>query len=152
MIRKLTHGGNVVLAGFAAMILFMATLVYMCTRQRVDMSTDRYYEQELAFQAQINAAANTQEYAPQFSIRTEPGTVVLQLPASLSSKMESGNAVFYCKSDSRMDQQVSLQSNATGEYRISTEQWSGKGKGFVAKIKFTSGGKAFYQEMPVTIQ
>ncbi|SJZ88696.1 FixH family protein [Sediminibacterium ginsengisoli] len=152
MIRKLTHGGNVVLAGFAAMILFMATLVYMCTRQRIDMSTDRYYEQELAFQSQINAAANTQQYAAQFSVRTEPGVVILQLPASLSGEIENANAVFYCKSDSRLDQQVSLQPNAGGEYRISTEKWSGKGKAFVAKIKFNSGGKSFYQELPVTIQ
>ena len=55
---KLTHSGNVIMAGFGIMLLLMSFLVYKCIVQRTDMVSADYYEKELHFQENIDAKAN----------------------------------------------------------------------------------------------
>jgi hypothetical protein len=56
MLKKLTHSGNLIIAGFFLMLLFMSFLVYKCMLQRTDMVSANYYEKELNFQDNIEAS------------------------------------------------------------------------------------------------
>ena len=45
--NKLTHSGNVIMAGFGIMLLLMSFLVYKCIMQRTDMVSADYYETQV---------------------------------------------------------------------------------------------------------
>ena len=146
MVNKLTHSGNLIIAGFFLMLLFMSFLVYKCIQQPTDMVSANYYEKELNFQDNIEARQNGEAY--QFGVDIKDGGVELKIPAQLAAGMKDATISFYCAADSRQDKVLKLAAG-TGVFNISTKGW--KHMSYIAKISFVSSGKTYYKEIPVVL-
>lgn len=146
-IRKLTHPGNILLLGFGAMLILMSLLVYMTMRQHIPMVSKDYYEQELRYQHKLDAIGNTRDYGSQFAAYTHGTYVELQLPPALSAAMEQGTVHFYCPADETQDRKEQLTASPDGVYTFNRSLLPGKR--YIVKVSFTSGGKAYYQEIPL---
>jgi hypothetical protein len=146
MTNKLTHSGNLIIAGFFCMLLLMSFLVYMCMIQRTDMVSKDYYQKELHFQENINAQVNAEPY--QFTVLANEESVEVIIPKELSAQMQDATVSFYCAADSREDKTVKLVPG-NGVFSISTKGW--KKMKYIAKISLVSEGKTYYKEMPVSI-
>ncbi|MEO6723194.1 MAG: FixH family protein [Ferruginibacter sp.] len=146
MANKLTHSGNVIMAGFFMMLLFMSFLVYKCMTQRTDMVSANYYEKELHFQDNIDAKRNGDAYL--FEVKVNHSGLDVKIPVELAAKMQDATISFYCAADSRNDKVLKLV-EGNGIYTISTKGW--KHMSYIAKISLVNNGKTYYKEIPVTI-
>ena len=144
--NKLTHSGNVIMAGFGIMLLLMSFLVYKCIMQRTDMVSADYYEKELHFQENIDAKANGDRYP--FKVAVTKGAIDVSIPTELANQMQDGMISFYCAADSRQDKVLQLVAG-TGNFVISTKGW--KNMKYIAKISLVSKGIKYYKEIPVMI-
>lgn len=143
-ISKIFHAGNVLLAGFGGMLIMMSILVYLSIKQDITMVSNNYYEQELQYQHQIDARANTLSYRNDFSLTTSEDSIVLQLPEQLSQVMSQGKVHFYCPSNPKLDR---VQALAPGNGIYHFDRSAVPADNYVVKISFTSGDKDYYHEL-----
>jgi len=148
-IRKLTHPGNILLAGFGALLIMMSVLVYCSVKQKIPMVSRNYYEQELKYQDKLNAMNNTSGYDSLFRVRVNAGHIILQLPSALSTSLQDGTAYFYCPSKEALDHKEALHASADGQYTFDRKAL--QAKRYILKISFTAAGKAYYKEIPVAL-
>ena len=144
--NKLTHSGNVIMAGFGIMLLLMSFLIYKCLVQRTDMVSTDYYEKELHFQENIDAKANGDRYPFKVAVTNE--AVEVSIPTELADKMQDGMINFYCTADSRQDKVLQLVAG-NGNFVINTKGW--KNMKYIAKISLVSNGIKYYKEIPIMI-
>lgn len=149
MNKKFTHSGNLILAGFVLIIFFMSFLFYRMWTQKFEMVTDNYYEKEVAFQGQIDAAKNSEAYGSAFSMKVKGAEILLNIPAELSTSLQAGEVYFYCPASQNSDKHIPLQGNTTGQYNFDATAW--KKTAYVAKVKFSSGNKQYYKEFDVKL-
>lgn len=147
--QKLTHSGNLIIAGFIGMILFMCVMVYLSVKQNFDMVSKNYYEEELQFQHKINATQNTMPYGAGFNIQLQNKNIVLQIPESLSKEIKNAEVVFYCMSNSKLDKTIALQANTTGLYVIEAAAWHKAV--YKVKISITTKQQEYYKELALAI-
>jgi hypothetical protein len=142
---KLTHSGNILIAGFVIMILGMSTLVYLTLKEDVSMVSKNYYEQELIYDQKLKAMDNTLRYHQDFKISYKEQNIQLQIPQSLSQYIQEGKVHFYCPSNAAYDYTISIEASTNGVYSIPTAQLNGHR--YIVKISFTSDGNQYYKEM-----
>jgi hypothetical protein len=143
--HKLTHSGNILLVGFAGMLIMMSVLVYLSMKQDVSMVSKNYYEQELVYQDKLDAMNNATLYELLFSLTQSDTNLILQVPASLSKNISEGSVYFYCPSNEQLDYKENIKATATGTYLF--DKNLARGAGYVIKISFRSGGKNYYKEL-----
>lgn len=127
----------------------MSLLVWRVWQEDYQMVTDKYYEKEVVHQEHINAANNSEAYGEGFKLVKSQAEVNLQIPPALAAGLTEGEMYFYCPSDEKSDKRIPLQANSTGAYTFPTG--SLKKTGYVAKVKFKSGGKEYYKEFDVSL-
>ena len=149
MNSKFSHSGNIILAGFGMMIIFMSYLVFICINQPAEMVNDNYYENELKYQDNINAKVNGDVYVQSFSITKDGNKIKLSLPAELSSKFTKASVNFYCVADKSADIKMVLQNSSDGIYYLDASSW--KKLNFIAKISIVSGGKKYFHELTIQL-
>ena len=149
MNSKLTHSGNIILAGFGMMILFMCYLVYNSIHNEAQMVTDNYYENELKFQDRIDAKANGDAYTEAMKLAVADGKLQISIPTELSNKLTNGRLAFYCISNKKDDKNLAIKANATGLYAIDVKSW--EKLSYIAKLTFECDGKKYYHEMPFNL-
>ena len=149
MNSKFLHSGNIILAGFAMMIIFMSYLVFRCINQPAEMVNENYYENELKYQDNINAKHNGDVYMQSFAITIHGSKIKLTLPIELTSNFQNASVTFYCVSDKTADVKIDLNNSSNGIYYLNASSW--KKLNFIAKISIESGGKKYLHEMPIQL-
>jgi nitrogen fixation protein FixH len=147
--QKLTHSGNIIIAGFIGMILFMSVMVYLSIKQNFDMVSKNYYEEELQFQNKIDATQNAIPYDAAFKINQQNKNIALQIPESLAKDIKKAEVVFYCLSNSKLDKTIALQANATGLYAINAQAW--EAAHYKVKISIATAQQDYYKELALSI-
>jgi nitrogen fixation protein FixH len=150
MSSKLTHSGNIIIAGFGMMILFMCFLVYKSMHNETQMVSDNYYESELKFQDNINAAKNADAYGTAFSFSLDGNILHFQIPSELNAVMQDAVLNVYCISNKAEDKKLNFKKEATARYSIDASAW--KKLSYTAKLSFTANGKSYYKEFPVVLK
>lgn len=143
MKKIFSHGGNIVLLGFALAVITMGALCAWIMTNKIDMVNDNYYARELNFQQELDAAANSSAYKDSISVTKRSDSLIVQLPPSLSSNLDSGFVNFYRPGDALLDKKIKLDANTSGVYVISAKQFAGGL--YKPEVAFSSGGKNFYK-------
>jgi nitrogen fixation protein FixH len=150
MSSKLTHSGNIIIAGFGMMILFMCFLVYKSIHNETQMVSDNYYESELNFQDNINAVKNAEAFGTAFTFKQESNRLQFQIPSALNAQMEDAVLNIYCISNKAEDKKIRFKKDATAHYSIDASAW--KKLSYTAKLSFAANGKSYYKEFPVVLK
>lgn len=143
-IHKLTHTGNILLIGFAGMLVMMSILVYLSIRQDVSMVSHNYYEQELLFQQRAEAIKNTRPYRDSFAVRETQGAYAVEIPKSLSAGLDSGSLYFYAPSNEHHDR-IEYLKKGQDIYRI--EKSGLPSSHYVLKITIWAPTGQYYKEI-----
>jgi nitrogen fixation protein FixH len=141
---KITHTGNILIAGFGGMLLMISVLVYLAMKEDVTMVSKNYYEQELAYQDKMRAAANTDAYAAPFRAQLKNEEIQISIPEALSKNIQNGMVEFYCPSSDKWDKKYVLETSATGLYSFRTSAL--EGPAYTIKLSFIAEGKEFYKQ------
>lgn len=146
-INKITHPGNLILAGFVLAVIAMSLMVYKVMQQNLSMVTDNYYEKEATFQTQIDAEKNAASFGAEYSLALEGEKLLLKTPASIASNLDSGRVWLYCPSDIKKDRNFVLGKSPDGAYRLDPSSAAGQ---FIAKVSMYAAGKSYYKELKIT--
>lgn len=130
---------------FAALI---GTLVTISMRQEVNLVSDDYYKQEIAYQDQIDRIRRTEELTdpPRILLNPVKGEITIDL---MTRKPATGQAWFFRPSDSRLDQRMDFSSDSSGAVKVNVAAWE-KGR-WVAKVQWIADGREYYMEKSITL-
>jgi hypothetical protein len=133
---------------FGSMISYM---VYRCMQTPVNLVSEQYYKDELAYQTVIDGTRQANALSGKLVLVQEAGeTVRLTLPNDMRGKAAEGAIFFYCPSDVSRDRRIPLKVDAVGEQLI--------GKGIVpeghytVKVSWQAAGVNYFMEQPFVIQ
>ncbi|MBS1487218.1 MAG: FixH family protein [Bacteroidetes bacterium] len=139
------HFGKWIVVSFVFFGLFIGALITFCFRKDVNLVSKNYYDEELAYQQQIERKQNLLSLAqkPVITYNEQSG---LQITFPENTLPDKGKVDLFCPSDDTRDQHFQLQPLRVQSLRISTK----KGM-YRVKLWWTAAGKDYYFEDQITI-
>jgi hypothetical protein len=138
--------GKWIVVAFVLFAAFIDTLVTVCMRQDISLVSSSYYQDELAYQQQIERTNNALNLAEKPVIRVvQPGVVEvdMQQPA------DNGELRLFCPSNAAMDRAFDLDSSSDTLRHFDVQ---GLQRGmYRAKLQWTAQGKEFYVEQIINL-
>ncbi|CCH53802.1 FixH family protein [Fibrisoma limi BUZ 3] len=134
--------GKSIVLTFILFAGFIGSMVFLMSRQRVDLVRDDYYQDELNFQRQINRINNAATWNTDTAITYQPQwqQVIVKLPAS----SRRGIVTFYRPADRRLDVSVPIADHASNGRAVSTASLA---KGYWRiQITWSDGEQEYYAE------
>ena len=146
---KINWGTGIVLAfiGFIGFILFFVIRMGMDNKANHDLVTDKYYEQELAYQKEIDAETNAKNLIHPVKIEKVKNGLLLTLPDIYKEKDIQGKVSLYRPSNKHLDFDLPLSLSNTHllipDKRLLDGRWD-------IKIYWEFGGKEFLHKESIT--
>ncbi|KYG76548.1 FixH family protein [Roseivirga echinicomitans] len=143
--------GTKIVISFVCFVGLLVTLVYVSVSTDFYLVSDNYYEQELAYEDQIQRMKNVNSLAekPDFKLLRNEGKAELRFPVSVMQAMEEGSISFFRSADARLDKEFDLVFDESGVQVFDTKKLaSGAWK---VKIEWKSKGTEYYQELNIVI-
>lgn len=133
--------GKSIFVFYSLFVVAILSVVYFSFTQDVNLVADDYYQQELAYEAQITRIKNTDNLENKPTIILKNNYVELAFPLELTP---TGTILFFRPSDGSKDRRLAISLSANGSQQIdfSTQE---KGK-WIAKLTWQQGEKEYYQE------
>ncbi|MCC7030863.1 MAG: FixH family protein [Chitinophagaceae bacterium] len=148
--KKILHSGNVILAGFAVMLLFMSYLVYSCISNPAAMVSDNYYEQEMTYQTVIDARHQFDLLQQTVTMKKENNEIIFFFPDSLNRQVVQTNFTFYNVANSHQDYSRMLKKSDDGAYHFSHRDFAPGSYRVKMQIESTHQ-QNYYHEIPLSI-
>ena len=142
--------GNRLLLVFVVFAFGISFLVYRCMKIPVDLVSNDYYKDELAYQQVIDAVKRTNSLSAGVVLRKEGRSISLQLPPEMRNVAVAGTVSFYCPSDMARDRRMELATDAAAHQEIDL---GGIAPGhYSVRVRWTSGGVLYFNEQTINIQ
>jgi nitrogen fixation protein FixH len=102
---KFNWGTGIVLAfiGFIGFILYFVILASTGDNADHNLVTDDYYQEELAYQNEIDAEANAKKYSSQFSFEKTAEGLLIAIPEIVQLQNSKGKVSLYRPSNKHLD-------------------------------------------------
>ena len=127
---KFNWGTGIVIAivAFMGFILYMVITMSTDKKFSYDLVTEKYYQQELGFQDEINAEKNALELKEKVTVkRTEEG-LKIEFPKEFSSEEIKGKVFLYRPSNKQLDFEIPISISNTyllvPEKRLLDGRWN----------------------------
>ena len=114
-----------VIVYFVVFIFGIITFTTFATRQKHDLVSPDYYEDEVRFQQQIERATRTRGLpgnAAAVTYQPDEHRLAIKLPVPSGSSRPSGTIQLYRPADASLDRKLPLALDADGVQRIDTRQ------------------------------
>lgn len=133
--------GKAIILVFVLFAGFIGTMVYLMTRQHIDLVSENYYQDEIAFQQQIDRVNNARRNATAtMTYQSDRQQLVFVLPANL----RKGEITFYRPGDQRQDFHLKIPADHPTRQVIPTNTLA-KGNWRV-QFTWTDGRLEYYKE------
>jgi hypothetical protein len=138
---------TIVFVLFAASMSYM---VYQCVQTPVNLVSNQYYNDEIAYQQVIDGTNNANTLSTHVTLQQQGNAFVVQLPAQLKSQVIKGYILFYCSSSAVNDKKFALQQGQSTQQVIQTGKiMPGR---YIVKTDWWANNIHYHNEQPVTIQ
>ncbi len=138
-------GKGIILAfiGFFGVIF---TLAYISMQQDISLVADNYYEQELAYEDQIERIKNTDGLTkkPAISVDKKQGQAKLKFPSELKGSVYEGSIQFFRPSSAALDQTFDILLDEEGFQTFDISRFP-RGL-WKVKISWKSKNREYYNE------
>ena len=135
---------------FVVFAAFIACFIVWALRQREDLVSVNYYEDEVLYQRQIERLRNTAALPSSTSVAfdADAGQILIRLPES-PARPVSGRIHLYRPSDASLDRDFPLPKDAGGLQRLDARGLrSGLWK---VRVEWSASGKDFYSEQQLIV-
>ena len=97
------HWGWKIALLYSTFVCFMLVLVYIASKDKVELVSNNYYEEELSYQTHIDKMALTDSLhaGPQWQVNGDK--IAMLFPENKNGENIKGNIRFYCPSDEKRD-------------------------------------------------
>ena len=136
------------------MLLFgtgMAAWVVVAVRNDPELVRADYYEQEIAYQQQIDRLHRTAAVRSELSVAYDlaKAQVALRLPAAHLADKPAGTIHFYRPSNAKLDFHLPLTVDASGAQNIPTAKL--QGGLWKVRVSWTSGGQEYFHDQSLVL-
>jgi hypothetical protein len=129
---------------YVGFMIGILTLVVMSTRQKIDLVTTNYYEEELRFQGKMDKMARAKALADPIRWEVKPEGVLVQFPTATDATAPSGTISLYCPSDERKDVSFPIVVNPAGQQLLPAGSiQSGR---YTLQIDWQQGTETYWSE------
>jgi hypothetical protein len=128
----------------------MLFLGYEASKQKVELVTDNYYDEELKYQSHINKVALTDSLHARPEWQVNGDKIAMMFPENGGNENIKGNIHFYCPSDEKRD--FDLPFTATPQRHVSISSTRLRHGTYKMQIDWRQGKSDFYTEGVVTVQ
>lgn len=113
-----------IMVTYAVFMLFLFGYLAFARSQRVDLVASDYYQQEIAYQQQIDRLERTSALAHKPTIEYEPvtGVVTLRFPENIEPAQVQGRLTLFRPSNAALDITTPIHLNTAGEQVIRTQK------------------------------
>lgn len=133
--------GKAIILVFVLFVGFIGTMVVQMTRQRIDLVSDNYYQNEIDYQQHIDRVTNARlNPSVTMTCQSDQQQVVFELPSSL----QKGEIIFYRPADRRQDFRVNIAAQHPARQIIPTKSLA-KGNWHV-QFTWSDGQRDYYKE------
>lgn len=136
------------------MVLFMgyiASFVYKAMNKDVNLVSQNYYEQEIAYQDHINTVGRTKAAGDvEITYQEANQAILLQLPESYKAQKVNGSIHLFRPSDSKLDQNILLQPGRDMSQLIETTTLE-KGL-WKIRVSFKADAQDYYTEKTIQLK
>jgi nitrogen fixation protein FixH len=141
----------VLVAYFAVFITFIVVFIVFASRQKVDLVSHDYYDDEVRYQNQIDRVNRTQALGSPAEVTYDAmqQLLTITLPAAHARQQASGRVHFYRPSDASLDEEMKLAVNAAG-----VQQWDAKQLKaglWKVRVEWTFEGEGFLVDKLIVI-
>lgn len=127
--------------GFVVLIL---TMVSLTMREKVDLVSKNYYEQELQYQDKIDKMERARSLKEPLTWEVGREVLTLKFPEQNAGQKATGNIYFFRPSDASMDKTIPVAADADGMQNIPSSQLK-KGL-YKMQINWTVNKVEYYNE------
>lgn len=99
-------------------MIALMTLIIKTSRQKVELVTDNYYEQEIQYQDEIDAMRNAQRMTEQIVIIQNDTTLIISFPNTLITDSIKGTIHFYRASDQYKDTKQRISPDYKNQHQV----------------------------------
>jgi hypothetical protein len=125
-------------------------MVYRCVQTPVNLVSEQYYKDELAYQQVIDGTKQANALVGKVQLSLMPDGIRIDLPQEMRGKPVKGTIFFYCPSDAASDRHFSLGMDTRGEQEI--EKGMVPNGHYTVKVSWQNGGVNYFMEQPFVIQ
>lgn len=134
--------GKSIIVAFVLFAVFIGALVWVCVRQDISLVSKNYYQEELAYQQQIERMKNTEELNAKPILQVVNGQLEIRFVDF--NQLEKGVLKLFRPSDSSLDKDFTLPSTTGVMQQLDVTQLpAGMYK---ARMQWTMNGKEYYLE------
>ena len=138
-----------IITAFVFLFCGIITVIIIAFTHRETLVSENYYDQEMTFQNQIDAAARAQKSGAAISTGSVGGNVLISVPAEQLAQKLSGTIELYRPSDSKLDQTLQLEPRADGTQMLDVSKlaaglWQ-------VRVKWIVGGDNYFLEQKFTV-
>lgn len=140
-----------IIVAFAVFITATATLIVVATRNRMELVTHDYYEQELRYQQQMDRIGRTRALRSKIKVVQDAvrHRLTIQLPSEHVGHHAMGRIYFYRPSAAGQDQQMELEPDSRGEQSVDVGQFApGLWK---VRVFWTVGDAEYFSDKTVVL-
>lgn len=142
--------GTGIVVGIIVFVVISISMTVIFMTQDVDLVADKYYENSLQYQVEIDKQSRTKLLDEQVKINFNGELINILFPSAYLDKNISGEIYFYRPSNPSLDFKLLLQMSAEGNQIIPVERLE---KGFWRlKLNWTMDGNGYYNERAITIE
>jgi hypothetical protein len=137
--------GHWIIVSFVLFACFIGILVTMCMREDISLVSDNYYQEELAYQHQIERMQNTANLKSKPSIKIVADQLHVQFENYGS--VDHGELKLFCPANSKQDRHFKL---SPSQENIQVFDVGTVHPGtYKARLNWSMNGKEYYQEETV---
>lgn len=143
--------GKSIILVFVLFAGFIGTMVYLMTRERIDLVSENYYQNEIEYQQHIDRVSNAHQIngglnsSTTMTYQADQQQVVFVLPSAL----QKGEITFYRPGDSKQDFRVAIPAQHPTRQVIPTKSLE-KGNWRV-QFTWSDGQREYYKEEQIFI-
>lgn len=141
--------GNKLIVVFLCFGVSIGFLVYRCMQVQVNLVSNEYYKDELAYQQVINGKIMAGRLSSEVTLIADSEQLVIQLPSEMMSKSIKGDIWFYCPSQLGNDKKTALLIDQSGR-QVLPAKFLSRGR-YQVKINWESDNISYYTEQPLNI-
>lgn len=129
--------------------MFIGGIMYMVMlsgKQKIDLVTEDYYEQEIKYQERIDQAGRSAALSEKLLVALKGNSLEIRFPSEFAGKSISGKALLYYPADVKKDFTSDISTTDT-RFRLEIPE---HGSGLhILKLSWESGGITYYNEEQV---
>lgn len=140
---------HALMAFFALLFVALAGVVWVAVSQPGELVSRNYYDQEMRYQGRMEAIRRTQALGQEVHVQSEPGRLVVNLPADQVRRGAVGTIHLFRPSDARLDREFKLAVDESGRQVVDVR---GLEAGlWRVRLEWAVGTEAFYREEPLVL-